>query len=168
MCAATHSACAGRHPGGMGTASTIKPMKRLMTLLIMTIAVFGCSSEGEPEPTGPLTESAYSAQGNAICEQMNADLDALSLRMAAGISPEVERDIFRQANTISSEAIMSLFELSPPGSLVDDRQLLFDIVEERRQLVERTNNGEDLAQDFLVVNQRFEDAAQAIWPSCIN
>lgn len=140
-------------------------MKRLAITLLMGLVVLGCG-DSDPQPTEPLTQAAYSAQGNAICEQMNADLDALSIQVAAGVSPEEERDLFVEANRVSSGAIAALFELTPPASLVDDRQSMLDLVEARRQLIQRMGNGEDLSEQLLAVNQQFEDEARSIWPSC--
>ena len=140
-------------------------MKKLLFVLALALGVAAC---GGDEPAAPLTEVAYSAQGNAICDQMNAQLDGLALQVSQGVSPQAEREIFDQANDVSRQAIDALFELSPPTSLVEERAGLLELVEERRQLIERLNNGEDLFDELVVVNEQFDTEAQSIWPSCTN
>jgi hypothetical protein len=138
-------------------------MKRLLLIVTFALVALGC---GGDDPGPPLIQGDYATQGNAICEQMNAELDALSVRASQSISPEEDQDLFVQANLISRDAIDALFDLSPPTSLVDDRQSLLDLVDERRDLIERMNNGEDFFDEIIDVNTKFEDEARSIWPSC--
>jgi hypothetical protein len=138
-------------------------MKRLLLIVTFALVTLGC---GGDDPGPPLTQVDYAAEGNAICDQMNAELDALSVRASQSTSPEEGRDLFVQANLISRDAIDALFDLSPPTSLIDDRQSLLELVDERRDLIERTNSGEDFFDEITDVNTKFEDEARSIWPSC--
>ena len=139
-------------------------MRYLSILFVAGALLLACSSD---DPGPALSTSAYTAQGNGICDGMNAELDALSRQASAGdLSPEEERDLFIQANTISRDAIDALFDLSPPESLVDERESLLALVEERRQLIDQASNGTDVFDEITEVNERFEAQARAIWPSC--
>ncbi len=138
-------------------------MKRLLLVVALGLATVGCAGD---DPVTPLTTSEYSAQGNAFCDQMNAELDALSVKASSGVSPEVERDIFVQAGEVSRQAIDALFDLEAPAALLDERQALLELMQEQRTLIERLNNGADLVDEITDVNQRFDAEAMAIWPSC--
>lgn len=138
-------------------------MKRLLLILSIALLTLGC---GGDDPGPPLTQADYATEGNAICDQMNAELDALSVLASQSISPEEDRDLFVQANLISRDAIDALFDLSPPTSLIDDRQSLLELVDERSDLIERMNNGEDFFDEITDVNMKFEDEARSIWPDC--
>jgi hypothetical protein len=141
----------------------IAKFHRLLLIITFALVILGCGADG---PGPPLTQSAYATQGNTICEQMNAELDALSIRASQSISPEEGRDLFVQANLISRDALDALFDLSPPTSLVNGRQSLLELVEERRDLIERMHNGEDFFDEITDVNLKFEDEARSIWPNC--
>lgn len=160
LCATTHNRRASRHAHH---SSSVVAVKRMLLVFVVAIATVAC---GGDDAAVPLTEPEYSAQGNAICEQMNAELDALAVQASSGVSPEDERQIFVQANEISRSAIESLFDLVPPASLADDRQVLRELVDERRQLLERLTNGEDLGEEVTEINLHFDAAARRIWPSC--
>ena len=133
-------------------------MKRPLFILTIALATLGCGGDSSGPP---LTQGGYSAQGNAICVQMNAELDALTVRASQSLSPEQD-----QANLISREAIDALFALSPPTLLIDDRLSLLELVSERRNLIERMNDGADVIDEITVVTMKFEEEAQLIWPSC--
>lgn len=138
-------------------------MKRLLLVLTLAFVVASCSSD---EPGPPLSVAEYGAQGDAICDQMNADLDRLAGEFSPDLNPEEQRDLSIEANTISRDAIDDLFRLSPPASLVDQRQTLLDLAQERRDLISRMNNGESLIDQINTVNQDFEIEAAAVWPRC--
>ena len=138
-------------------------MKRVLLVLVIALAAVGCGSD---EPGPPLSAADYGAQGNAVCDKMNADLDRLSAKFSSDMSPEQQRDLSIEANTISRDAINELFTLTPPASLETQRQLLLDLAEERRELIDRMNNGENLVDRINEVNLDFEIEAATVWPSC--
>ena len=153
----------GLAPRLCGSKLRSKPMKRPLFILTIALATLGCGGDSSGPP---LTQGGYSAQGNAICVQMNAELDALTVRASQSLSPEQDRDLFVEANLISREAIDALFALSPPTLLIDDRLSLLELVSERRNLIERMNDGADVIDEITVVTMKFEEEAQLIWPSC--
>lgn len=110
-------------------SKTRTPLVLLLTGSI--ILVTACASdEGwvnfEPEP---LTAENFSAQGNQICSELAAEVDAI-VAEASGDDGFLDLEAYQLLDDTRDAAFAELFVLQPPAEFEEDFQTLKDVREE--------------------------------------